>query len=258
MKLSIVIPALNEEKRIGKTLDAYLKFFGDLKKKKVLDFEIIIVLNACQDKTPEIAENYSKKHKEVTYLSLDRKGKGLAIITGFSEALRRESELIGFVDADLATLPNSFYELVKNSEKGDCIIASRALKDSNVEMSLLRKVTSKGFNFLVRSILLLNVKDTQCGAKIIKRNALGRVIGEIGSTEWSFDIDFLYRLNKHGFKIKEVPTVWQGKGGSKLNLIKTPFRMFSGIIRLRLLHSPFKFIVRAYDKLPQKAKLHHF
>lgn len=258
MKLCIVIPALNEEKRIGKTLDAYMNFFRELEKKKILDFEIVIVLNACEDNTLDVVKKYAEKHKEIRYLSLDRKGKGLAIIRGFEDSLKRDNELIGFVDADMATLPDSFYELVKNADKGDCIIASRALKESKVDMNGLRKFTSRGFNFLVRSILLLHIYDTQCGAKIIKRNALENVIGEIGSTEWSFDVDFLYRLKKRGFKIKEVPTVWEGQGGSKLNLIKTPFRMFSGIMRLRILNSPFKFIVRAYDKLPEKIKLHHF
>ena len=94
-KLSVVIPAYNEEKRIHRTLDSYAKFFS----KKVKDFEIIVVLNNCNDNTLKIVKNF--KNKKIKYLNFKEAiGKGGAILEGFKVA---KGDLIGFVDADMAT-----------------------------------------------------------------------------------------------------------------------------------------------------------
>ena len=257
-RLSIIIPAYNEEERIGKTLDRYCNFFEELKNKEVLDYEIVVVLNACKDRTAEVVKSYQKKFRSLKYLEYERGGKGFAIIEGFKYALNKKNELIGFVDADLATGPEVFYELVKNIKNYDGVITSRWKKDSIIktEQTLLRKITSRGFNFLVRSILLLPYSDTQCGAKLFKRKAIEEVIDEIRAIQWAFDIDLLYKLKRRKFRIKEIPTIWEDKRGSKINIIKTPVKMFSSIIRLRFMYSPFKFIVRAYDKMPEGFKIH--
>jgi len=259
MKVSIIMPAHNEGKRISKTLEKYAEFFRELKEKNILDFEIVVVLNACEDNTREIAEKYKEKHKEIKILEFKEKGKGFAIIQGFEDALLRENDLIGFADADLATSPEAYYDLIKNINGKDGVIASRWLKESVIKtkQSTLRKITSRSFNFLTKSILFLPYKDTQCGAKLFKKEALEKIIDNIGITQWAFDVDLLYKAKERGLTIKEIPTVWEDKRGSKISLLKAPFRMFSGIMRLRLLHSPFKFIVRIYDKLPEKIKLHH-
>lgn len=257
MKLSITIPAHNEEERIPKTLEEYLKFFGELKKDKMLDFEIITVLNNCSDNTLGVVKKFAEKNKEIRYLDFEEQGKGFAIIKGFKDALKRDSDLIGFVDADMSTRPEYYYDLVKNLNGYDGVIASRSKKGAVVKTTLLREITHKGFSFLVRSILFLKIYDSQCGAKIFRREVIEKTIDEIGSTLWTFDVDMLYRIKKRGFKINEIPTVWENAEKSRINLMKTPVRMFSGVIRLRLLNSPFKFIVRAYDLLPEKIKIHH-
>lgn len=256
--ICIIIPAHNEEKRIGETLESYGKFFRNLEKeKKIGKFEILVVLNACKDNTLKIVKKYRKKFKEIRYLDFEEAGKGFAIIKGFKEALKSGFELVGFVDADMATPPSAFYDLIKSIRFCDGIIASRGLKQSKVKTSFMRKLTSKGFNFVVRSFLFLPYSDTQCGAKLFKREALEKIINEIGFTAWAFDIDLLYKLRKKNLKIKEIPTVWKDVKGSKLDLLIVPFQMFSSIVRLRLLYSPFKFIVRVYDKLPERLKIHN-
>jgi len=256
--LSIIIPAYNEEKRIGETLEEYLRFFSEKKENKEIgDFELLVVLNGCKDNTLRVVEKYTKKFSMIRYLNFEQAGKGFAIIEGFKDALNKGKKLIGFVDADMATKPESFYDLIQNIENYDGIIASRGLKESEVKTSFMRKLTNRGFNFVVRIFLFLPFKDTQCGAKLFKREALNEVIDEIGMTEWAFDVDLLYKLRKKGFKVKEIPTIWEDKTDSKLNLTIVPFKMFSSVVRLRLLNSPFRFIVRAYDKLPEKIKVHN-
>jgi len=253
-KISIIIPAYNEAKRIGRTLEAYGKFLRD----KKANFEAIVVLNACTDNTLDIVKQWQEKFEEIRYLEFEQGGKGFAIIKGFKEALKNNSDLIGFVDADMATLPQHFYELVDKIGNYDGIIAARWKKDSVIKekKSIIRKIYSFGFNFLVRSLLFLPHSDTQCGAKLFKKKAIENVINDIGITRWAFDIDLLYKLNKKGFKVKEIPTIWEDKAGSTIG-VKAAFQMFFALIRLRLLNSRFKFVVRAYDKMPEWTKLHH-
>ena len=257
IKISIIIPAYNEEKRIGRTLERYCEFFGELKKKNLLDFEILIVLNACKDNTLGVVKEKQKKFREIKYLEFKQGGKGFAITQGFKDALKRENDLIGFVDADMATPPEAFSDLIRFSKNYDGIIASRGLKKSAVNFSFTRKITHKGFNFLVRALLGMPYRDTQCGAKVFKREVIKSIVDNLGATKWAYDIDLLYKIRKRGFKIIEIPTIWENKEGSHLDLIKVPIQMFSSIVRLRLIFSPFRFIVRAYDRLPEKVKIHN-
>ena len=259
MKLYIIIPAYNEEKRISKTLESYLEFFKKIKKENKLDFNILVVINNTKDKTKIIVENYCKKYSELSYLDLEKGGKGYAVIEGFKYALKKDFDLIGYVDADLATPPEAFYMLVERIKNYDGIIASRWNKKSIIKtpQTLLRKITSRGFNFLVRILFFMPYNDTQCGAKLFKKEAIKNVVNKIGITKWAFDIDLLYNLKKSDYKIIESPTIWEDKTDSKLNLKTVPLMMFLSIVRLRILNSPFKKIVDIYDKIPEKIKIHH-
>ncbi len=257
MKLTLVIPAHNEEQRIGETLDAYALFLRQkIQKKELESFEMLIVINNCRDNTLGVVEKARKKHPEIRYLEYQKGGKGFALVEGFTYAL---GEFVGFVDADMSTPPESFFDLFQHINGYDGIIASRWMNGSLIKtpQTLLRKITSMGFNFLVRSILFLPYADTQCGAKLFTKKALDSVLPEIGITQWAFDIDLLFRLQRKGFRIKEIPTVWEDKKGSRLNLTKVPLQMFAAIVRLRLIYSPLKGVVRFYDLLPEKIKLHH-
>ena len=252
-KICIVIPAYNEEKRIGKTLGAYSSYFEVLRKGKKLDYEILVVINNTKDGTEEIVKKYVQLNNRIRYLNLIRGGKGYAVIEGFKDALKRDNDLIGFVDADMATSPEKYFKLIKNVEKCDGVIASRGLKDSKVKTTLYRKLTNRGFNTLVRLLLHIQFKDTQCGAKLFKRKTIEELLKSQIMTQWAFDVDLLYKLKK--VKIKEIATDWEDKTGSKVNL-KDPLKMFSSVIRLRLIYSPFKFVVKVYDKLPERIKIH--
>ena len=162
--LSIIIPAYNEEKRIKKTLKEYYSFFVNKKRNhEINDFEIVVVCNACRDQTQKIVEEEMKKSKEIKCLNFVQGGKGFAIIEGFKDALKRKCDLIGFVDADMATSPEAFYDLFLNVKNNDGVIASRWLNGSHIKtpQTFLRRITSRGFNFLIRGILFLPYKDTQ-------------------------------------------------------------------------------------------------
>jgi len=245
-KICIIIPAYNEEKRIGGTLEKYCKFFGEKKSKKALDFEILVVINNTYDRTEYIVKSHQKKCRELKYLNLKQGGKGFAVIQGFKEALKKGFDILGFVDADMATSPNAFYDLITNIKSYDGAIASRYISGARVypKPTWQRIIASRIFNTLIRSLLFLPYKDTQCGAKIFKKDALKKCINNLTLSQWAFDVDMLYQLKKMGYKIKEVPTIWSDKKYSKVNLKKAGWSMFLAIIRLRILNSPLKKLVK--------------
>lgn len=243
--LSLIIPAYNEEKRIGQTLDNYTKFFN----KSLKDYELIIVLNSCVDNTLKVVEEFARKNKNIKIREFKEKiGKGGAIKEGFKLA---KGDLIGFVDADSSTSPEEFLKLYNNINDYDGIIASRWVKGSVIskKQPFLRIIFGRVFNFIVRILFGFKYKDTQCGAKLFKKNAVEKIIDNIGLTKWAFDIDLLYLMKRNNFRIKEFPTTWVDNPDSKLNLKRATKQMALSVIRLRLYYSPFRFIAKVIDKI---------
>jgi len=214
--ISIIIPAYNEEKRIGKTLDNYKGFFKNS--------EIIVVCDG-QDNTAEIA-----KSKKLKVLEFQRRlGKGLAIRKGLLVA---QGSIIGFVDADGSVSAKEFKKLIDEINGHDCAIASRRLKESKIEGdSAIRKFLRKSFNILVNSLFFLGIKDTQCGGKVLKRTVLKSILPELKTREFEFDIELLWNLKKNNFRIKEVPIVWTHTPATKMP-INIP-KMIITLLRLR-------------------------
>ncbi len=253
VKLSIIIPAYNEEERVARTLNEYTKFFY----KNLKNYEIFVVLNGCKDNTLDIVKNFSKKNKRIKYLDVKEAiGKGGAIIKGFKLA---KGDLIGFVDADMSTPPNAYYDLVKNMDNYDGVIASRWIKGSRVypKQTFLRRFASRGFNTLMKALFFMPYNDTQTGAKLFKKHAINKIINKLGVTRWAFDVDLLYQMKKNNFKVKEIATEWHDRLGSQVKILKAVPEMFLALIRLRLIYSKFKFIINYYDRLPEWLKIHH-
>jgi glycosyltransferase involved in cell wall biosynthesis len=245
VKLSIVMPAYNEENRLRPTLDAYAPFFAE---RFGNDYELIVVVNGSRDRTEEVARDHATQWQQIKVIVDPRKiGKGGAIMRGFAAAT---GDLIGFVDADGATQPQAYFDLVQKIGDADCIIASRWIPGAHVspKQPLKRRIASRIFNWLVKTLFDVRIHDTQCGAKLCKGSAVKKVLPDLGLTRWAFDVDLLFQLRRHGFSITEIPTTWQDVGGSQLQVGKASTEMFIAIIRLRLLHSPLHFIVTIYDR----------
>jgi glycosyltransferase involved in cell wall biosynthesis len=248
--VSIVIPAYNEEKRIGPTLESYSNYFEILRKNKELNYEILIVINNTTDNTLNIVKKHKKKNSRINYLNLKRGGKGYATIEGFKSALQRKHTLIGFVDADLATKPKAFHFLIKNIGSAGGAIASRYVKGSIVspKNTLPRILASRVYNILIRSLFSMPYRDTQCGAKLFSRKALESTINNVGMTKFAFDLELIYKIRLKGFKIKELPTIWADKEYATINFWQSGPLMAMAITRLRILNSPFRRFIRIYDK----------
>jgi O-antigen/teichoic acid export membrane protein len=158
------------------------------------------------------------------------------------------------VDADGATPPAEFLRLSEAGKKADGVIASRWLPKSNVtaHQKWLRLLSSRVFNIAIRILLGLKYKDTQCGAKIFKAEAWQKILPNIGITRFAFDVDILFQLKRSKYHIIEEPTEWHDVAGSKVNILGSSLEMFLAILRMRLVYSPFKPLVRLYERTISK------
>lgn len=240
MKLSIVIPAYNEEKRIAKTLSTYHAFFSNVRAQNDFDFEFIIVANGCKDKTVDVVRDLRATCDNIIIIDLSVGGKGQAIKTGFADALTRSNDLIGFVDADMATLPEHFYELVLhliNQQGVDGVIASRYMPGALVtppRPKYKRWGSKLIYETWVRLLFGLKYDDYQCGAKLFTRKVIECITPELTVRQWAFDVELLYLCKRQGFRIKEIPTVWEDQAGSTLSPIRAGLRMLASLFKLRL------------------------
>jgi len=85
----------------------------------------------------------------------------------------------------------------------------------------------------------LNIHDTQCGAKVMKREAVEKIHSNLRIADMAFDINLLVALKRAGFRILEVPTEWTDQAGSKVVLFHSSLTMFLSAVRVRLIYSPF-------------------
>ena len=240
--LLLLIPAYNEQDRIEPALLDYITYF---RRHHAGDFQIVVVLNGCVDDTLGVVKRVAFSHPEVSWLEFAAPiGKGGALIEGLR--LAPLAEWIGYVDADGATSAKAFYDLVRLRDQADCIIASRWLPGAvlHQQQTGRRQFASRVFHGIVQGLFRLNVKDTQCGAKLLRREVVEKIHPSLRIADMAFDINLLYAIKRAGFRILEVPTEWTDKMGSKVVLGRTSLTMLLSVLRLRLVHSPFYRLLR--------------
>jgi glycosyltransferase involved in cell wall biosynthesis len=246
MKISIVIPAYNESKRIENTLNSYVAFFNPLENQSFA-IEYVVVANGCRDNTADVIEQLKKKYQNIFLIDIPYAGKGMAIKAGFADALTRPNDFIGFVDADMATKPEYFYTLIAALGAYDGIIASRYMPGAFIYPArprIKRWGSRLVYEPLIRLLFGLNYYDLQCGAKLFKRHVIQAITPLLSLRQWAFDLELLYVCKRAQFTINEVPTIWYDQEGSKLRTFKSGFAMLGSLIKLRLKYSPFKKFIR--------------
>jgi len=232
--ISIIIPAYNEAKRLPSFLDiviAYCKRSENL-------YEIIIIDDGSKDKTFDIALAYKDKFPNLDVVKIrNNRGKGYAVKRGLFKA---SGNICLFLDADGSVSPD---EIEKNAhyiiEDGyDIFIGSRVIKDKEkvVTAKWYRKFLGQIFNFFVQFFLFKNIKDTQCGFKMFRKDIVKPLFSRSYLRGFGFDIEILYLAYKMGYKVKEAPVSWYHVGGSKVNLLKDSIIMFFNILEIRNWH----------------------
>jgi glycosyltransferase involved in cell wall biosynthesis len=222
MKVSIIVPAFNEEKNIKDFLIEISSRFPES--------EIIVVCNGCTDRTPEIAKSIRKSN--VKTIVLPEPGKGAAVLKGFEMA---ENDYLGFVDADRAFRIEDIEKIVDELKKYDCVIASKwkGQKFFDVNWPITKKIPGRVWNFLVKHMLKLDFEDTQAGVKFLRREVYEAIDKNFICTGFEFDIELLLKIKRTGFRIKEIYTPVQNSKKSSFSISHTP-RMFYNLFRLWL------------------------
>ncbi|MGA2280587.1 MAG: dolichyl-phosphate beta-glucosyltransferase [Verrucomicrobiota bacterium] len=235
--LLLLIPAYNEERRIEPVLRDYAQFF---EKNYSGKFQLVVVLNGCTDNTLGVVRRVAAEFPAVLRVLEFKEpiGKGGALIEGLK--LASFGDLIGYVDADGATPPRAFLDLVRHLGDADCVVGSRWLPDSVIHQSQTgdRRFASRVFHIIVQLFFRLNIHDTQCGAKVMKREAVEKIHSNLRIADMAFDINLLVSLKRAGYRICEVPTEWTDQAGSKVVLFHSSLTMFLSVVRIRLIYWP--------------------
>ncbi len=238
--LLLLIPAYNEEQRIGPVLRDFAGYFQSAYPGR---FELVVVLNGCRDNTLGVVQAAARDFPCIKALNFNEPiGKGGALIEGLK--LAAKADLIGYVDADGATSPEAFHHLVGrlHDTGADCCVGSRWLPESVLYQSQtqLRRFVSRGFHFIVESLFWMGLKDTQCPAKVVRHEAVQAIHSQLRIADLAFDVNLLFSLKRAGFSVVEIPIEWTDKIGSTVtrSLARSSFVMFLSVLRLRLFYSP--------------------
>ena len=241
MEVYVIIPARNEAGRIARTLADYSKLKFGSKPIRV------VVVSESEDGTDDIVRKFGKLKSNIALLKAGKgSGKGGAILRGFRYAMARSGKcIVGFADADDAVTAKEFGKLLKRlaASKGIAgVIASRYSNGGSIEgrIGLWRKVASRAYNVLVRLLFRVGFKDTQCGAKVFKSEALGKVIRLVDINGMSFDINLLYELKIKGYKVVEEGVRYrQMNDGTSIRILRNSPQMLVAALGFRVYKSRF-------------------
>ncbi|MDQ3018561.1 MAG: glycosyltransferase family 2 protein [bacterium] len=215
-KLSVVIPAYNEEKRIAETLqniDSYLE-------KQPYDYQIVVVVNNSKDRTYDVVKEIEATTvQKATALNLKEGGKGNAVKRGILEVA--DGDFIMFMDADNATPISEIEKFLPFFDQGyDVVIGSRYTNPDlvKVHQPFYRILLSRMSNLLIQVLAVPGIKDTQLGFKAFTRTAAKEIFPLVTVLRWGFDMEVLTVALARGYKIKEVGVSWTEHGGGHVPL----------------------------------------
>src|ERR1043166_4459630 len=213
--LSLVIPAFNEDRRIGQSLERILSFF----RAQSYPFEIIVVDDGSTDRTVEVVRGFAASDPQLRVEPQPQnRGKGEAIRRGM---LLAGGKYLFFSDADLSVPIEAVPDFLSRLEAGDDVaFASPRIGGGVIEVHqpIHRELMGKVFTGLSNLILGLKLKDFTCGFKAFRRDAARELFSRQRLGGWSFDSEILYLAKSKGYRIAEVPVVWRNDEATKVRL----------------------------------------
>jgi dolichyl-phosphate beta-glucosyltransferase len=228
--LSIVIPAYNEEFRLPPTLLRIHEFLTA----KGYDAELIAVDDGSRDGTGRRLRELASVLPLLKVKSHARNaGKDMAVWAGIRASTK---DAVLFSDADLSTPIEDLERLWKEYDRGcDIVIGSRRQSGAQVGIAqpLHRQVMAHVFNWMVSLLCIRGFRDTQCGFKLFRTEAIRRVLPRIRTRGFAFDVEILLRSRELGFKIAEVGVRWDDAEGSHVRALKHSSRMFLQLLKMR-------------------------
>ncbi|XVQ10484.1 dolichyl-phosphate beta-glucosyltransferase [Spirillospora sp. CA-255316] len=228
-ELAVVIPAYNEERRLGPTLDR----IGRYLRASPISWELVVVDDGSTDATAGLVRDARRADHRIRLIrSGTNRGKGHAVRTGVLASRGRQ---VLFSDADLATPIEELERLRAALAAGaDAAIGSRAGRAAGVpvERNVPRRVLGQAGNRLIRALATPGIADTQCGFKLFDGAKARRAFGFATIDGWGFDIEILSLFARSGWTIEEVPVRWAHRPGSRLRPGAYP-RVVAELLRVR-------------------------
>ena len=216
MKTFVIVPTYNEKENLEPLTQRLLDLPGDL--------HVVIVDDNSPDGTGEIADRLAASHPNPIHV-LHREGKlglGTAYIAGFQYAIKARADLIITMDADFSHPPERIPAMIDKIQSGyDVVIGSRYVPGgATSECTLPRKILSWGANTFARTLLGLQAHDATAGFRCYHRKVLASIaLDDIFSDGYSFLIEMLYKVQRKGWRVGEVPIVFHNRqqGVSKIS-----------------------------------------
>lgn len=228
--LSVVVPAYNEEHRLGDALDRIVAYLSE----RGLDADIVVVDDGSGDGTATVAEEHLRNYRGQVLRNDENRGKGYSVRRG---VLAAEGRFVLLTDADLSAPIEEHAKLaeVARDRDLDIVIGSRSVAGSKIEkrQPLIRVAMGKTFNKLVRLVTGLPFNDTQCGFKLMDRERTRPIWERMVVDRFSFDVELLFLASRFGLKIAEIPVRWSDDPQTKVGLFGDPIKMFADLIRIR-------------------------
>jgi dolichyl-phosphate beta-glucosyltransferase len=228
--LTIVIPAYNEEKRLGATLTkiaSYLDAGG-------IDAELLVVDDGSKDKTADVAAKALANRRGRVVVNPENRGKGYSFRRGVAEA---QGRFVLMSDADLSTPIAEHGKLAAVIRERDCdvVIGSRALAGSDVQVrqGWLRQTMGRGFNTIIRAATALPFRDTQCGFKLMDRDRVLPLVEKMVVDGFAFDVELLFLCARFSLSVVETPVTWRNAEGSKVSIVGDPLHMILDVLKVR-------------------------
>jgi len=220
MYLSVIIPAYNEAKRIGSTLQAVATWLA----KQSFDGEVVVVDNRSTDATADVVRGVMQQFHFVRLISEKRPGKGYAVTAGM---LAATGDIRLFTDADNSTSIDHFEKMKPLLDKGiDIVIGSLAVKGASVVRGgsepLWRQVLGKAGNLWIQLWAVPGIWDTQRGFKAFTARAAQEIFTRLAIFGWGFDVDVLACARARKFSIAEIPVTWNNPPETKVNIWAYP------------------------------------
>ena len=225
--LSIVFPAYNEARRLPPTLRKVIAFLDARK----LDAELLVVDDGSRDGMGDaVAKEFGARVRVLSYGG--NRGKGYAVRHGYLEA---RGDRVLMSDADLSTPIDELDGLSAAMDRDhlDVAMGSRAFGNVMVAQRGIRSFAGKIYNKIVRVILPLPFRDTQCGFKLFRRERCRPVFEAMRIDRFSFDVEMVFLAQRVGLKLAEVPVHWYNDAESKVSFLRDASRMFLDVLRIR-------------------------
>lgn len=228
MDLSIVIPAYNESRRLGGTLQQVVDYLRQAGRRH----EVLVVDDGSVDGTAQVAEGFASQGVKVLRQEVNR-GKGAVLRLG---VLASRGDEVLLVDADLSTPIQDLEKLRPRLAEAPVVLGSRAVAGAQItrRQPIHREMMGRTFNLLIRLLGVRGLRDTQCGFKLLDGNVARHLFSEMTIERFAYDVELVWLARRHGYKVVEVGVTWEDSPQSRVDPLKDSLRMLRDVISLRL------------------------